>query len=124
MQLYNFTRLINKYSSVFTLITNGDRTKNDMGDYVKGEETSETMTGAIISHTESKILRSEGNLTTNDKKLYTLKPIKKALKTSKVIYDNKVYSIEQSTDNSQITGFYSYNLKYVSAFNKGAVTND
>lgn len=117
--LYNFNRLIKKYSSEFKTITLINGYYNDNGDWVKGDEAETTMTGAIISFTEDKIYRSSGTLTSNDKRLFTLEPINNALKGSKVLYDGKVYSVEQSRDNAKFTGVWAYTLKYVSAFNEG-----
>lgn len=117
--LYNFNRLIKKYSSEFKTITLINGYYNDSGDWVKGDEAETTMTGAIISFTEDKIYRSSGTLTSNDKRLFTLEPINNALKGSKVLYDGKVYSVEQSRDNAKFTGVWAYTLKYVSAFNEG-----
>lgn len=120
MQYYNFTRLINKYSSVLRVIAYSDNTINDLGDYEKSVETQEEIKGAVISRTESKIYRAEGTLNANDKRLFTLTPLKKALKGSKVVYEDKVYSVEDNVDNSKFTGCYAYTLKYVSAFDRGA----
>lgn len=119
--LYNFSRLINKYKSSFKVIIPANERKLDAkGDWVKGEVTEKVLEGAIISHKESKIYRSEGTLTAMDKRLFMLKPIDKALKGSKVIYENNEYSIEDNTENAKFTGVYAYTLKYVSAFNEGA----
>lgn len=120
--LFNFSRLINKYSSEFKAITLANGYYNDSGDWVKGDETETTVMGAIISFTEDKIYRSSGTLTSNDRRLFTLEPINEALKGSKVIFDGKVYSIEQSRENAKFTGVWAYTLKYVSAFNKEGST--
>lgn len=116
MPYFNFTRLINKYKSEFTAITLADGYYNDAGDWVKGEETETVLQGAVIAFKESKVHRSEGQLTTQDRRLFTLEPIDKALKGSKVIYAGNVYSIEDETENAKFTGVYAYTLKWISAF--------
>lgn len=123
MAYFDFSRLINKYSSEFKVLTYKDGYYNKMGDWVDGEETEITLSGAIISHKESKIYRSEGTLTADDKRLFTLQPIDEALKGSKIVYEDKVYRIEDNSDNSKFTNCYAYTLKYVSAF-KGDSGND
>ena len=120
--LFNFSRLINKYKSEFKTITLASGYYNDAGDWVKGEESEITLTGAVISFTENKIYRSDGTLTTNDKRLFMLSPIDNALKGSKVIYEGNVYNIQDSRDNARFTGVWAYTLKFVSAFNEGAET--
>lgn len=119
MQYFNFSRLIKKYESQFKAITLSDGYYNDAGDWVKGDKAETVIYGAIISHRESKVFRSEGTLTAKDKRLFTLKPIEKALQGSKVIYDGDMYSIEDNTENAKFTGVYAYTLKYVSAFGGG-----
>lgn len=118
MQYYNFERLIKKYSNEFTLVTPATKVLNDMGDYITSEPTETAMTGAIIAIKESKIYRSEGTLKSQDRQLYMLSPIEKPLDGAKVIYNNNMYSIEDSTENAEFTGVYAYTLKFISAFNK------
>ena len=119
MQYFNFSRLINKYKSEFTAITLSEGYFNDAGDFIKGDKSEITLQGAVIAFRESKVHRSEGTLTAQDRRLFTLSPIEKALHGSKVIYKGNVYSIEDSSDNSNFTGVYAYTLKYVSAFKEG-----
>lgn len=116
MQLYNFTRLIDKYKSQFTAITLTEGYFDDLGDFVKGEETETTIYGAVIAFKESKVHRSEGTITTKDRRLFVTQPIDKALQGSKAIYEGNVYSIEDESENAKFTGVYAYLLKYCSAF--------
>lgn len=120
---FDFTDLIEKYSSMFVLVTPAKKELNGAGDYVRGEPTETEMTGAIIAIKESKIYRSEGNLTSQDRQLYTLSPIENPLDGAKVIFNGNVYSIMDTTENAEFTGCYSYTLKFVSAFNKGVGQN-
>lgn len=119
MQYFNFSRLIKKYSSNFTAITLSEGSFNDAGDWVKGEQAQTTVQGAVIAFKESKIHRSEGTLTTKDRRLFVLSPIDKALQGSKVIYEGNVYSIEDEAENAKFTGVYAYTLRWVSAFKEG-----
>lgn len=118
MQYYDFSRLIQKYQTTFTVITVRDGHYDDYGDWVKGVEIKKELQGAIISHRESKIYRSEGNLTAKDKRLFMLEPIENALLHSKVIYDGNEYKIEDNVENAKFTGVYAYTLKHVSAFDE------
>ena len=114
--LYDFSRLIRKYSSNFKAITLTGASYNDSGDFVRAEKQELNLQGAIISFKESKIYRSEGTLTTKDKRLFTLEPITQHLQGSTVVYEGNVYSVEDNTENAKFTGVYAYTLKYVSAF--------
>ena len=118
MQLYNFKRLIRKYNSEFTQITLTDGYYDDAGDWIKGEVKETTINGAVISFKESKIYRSEGTLTTNDRRLFTLEPVPNALKGTKAVVNGILYSIEDCTENAKFTGVYAYTLRYISAFSE------
>lgn len=119
MPYFNFARLVQKYSSEIKTITLIDEYYNDSGDLVKGEKKKTTIQGAVISYKDSVIHRSEGRLTEKDKQLFMLEPIEKALRGSKAIYDDNVYTIEDCTENAKFTGVWVYTLKYVSAFKEG-----
>lgn len=116
--LYDFSRLIRKYGSNFKAITITGGFYNDSGDFEKAEKQELTLQGAIISFKESKIYRSEGTLTTKDKRLFTLEPIAPHLQGAQVLYEDNIYSVEDNTENSKFTGVFAYTLKYVSAFKK------
>jgi hypothetical protein len=126
MANFNFTRLINKYSTEFTAVipAKGYYDMENRGVYVQGKEQKITLTGAIISHRESKVFRSEGTITQQDKALYMLKPLEKALQGAKVIHKGKTYRIGETLDNGEYTGVWHYNLKYVSSFEEGGKEND
>ena len=118
MAYFNFENLINKYSREFIATYTTDNGEYDnKGDFVKGETVKETLTGAIINFKESKIYRSEGTLKTQDKRLFMLKPLKKALIGATVIDNNNTYRIEEESENAMFTGVYAYVLRWVSAFN-------
>lgn len=116
MQYFNFQRLIRKYMREMKLIIYSKGEYNNSGDYVKGEKQEVSIYGAVISFKESKIHRSEGNLTQKDKRLFTLEPIDNALKGSQMVFGSDLYNIEDSnTENAVFTGVYAYTLKYNSA---------
>lgn len=114
MQYFHFERLIRKYSSKFKLITYTDSGYNDKGDYVEGTETETELNGAIINFKENVVYNSEGKLTMQDKQLYMLKPLNQSLKGAKVVYDGKIFTIENNEENAKFTGVYAYLLRYVS----------
>ncbi len=89
-KIYNFNRLVNKYSTDITVKTYGK------GGYVNGRyvpgETSETIVrGAVIPYSTMKIFQSGGNIKLTDMQLYTLNPVDLDLDNSKIIYKNKIY---------------------------------
>ena len=118
MQYFNFRRLIERYSNDFVAEIPSESYYDNFGEYQKGEPTSKKLRGAIISHLESKIFRSEGALTGQDRVLYMLEPLENALQLAKIIHEDKVFSVGDSLNNSEFTGVWAYTLKYVSAFKK------
>lgn len=116
MAFYNFKRLISKYSAPFKVVVKEGQ-YNEVGDYVDGSSEIIDMVGAIIGFKQSRIYRSEGNLTTKDKHLFLNEPIDNALIGSFVIYKGEKYTIESETENASFTDVYAYTLKFVSSFN-------
>ena len=122
MKLYNFDRLIDKYSSEFKLI-------KKTGQYVSGEwqetETEETVSGAILPVSTSDVYSSGGTLSTSDRYLYRKSPIvepkegqsmDEALKLIEIVKDNKRYKISQNQDHSDFGDVYVYILKGASNY--------
>lgn len=116
MAYFNFSRLIEKYSNDFVAEILSEGYYDDAGDWQKGESKQIPLRGAIISHRESKIFRSEGAITGQDRALFMLKPLENALQMAKIKYKGKIYSIGDLLENSEFTGVWAYTLKYVSAF--------
>ena len=116
MAYFNFRRLIEKYSTDFAVDIPTEGYYNDAGDWEKGEPTRKTIRGAIINHRESKIFRSEGKLTGQDKALYMLMPLENSLHGAEIIAGDKIYAIGDLLENGRFTGVWAYTLKYVSAF--------
>lgn len=119
MAYFDFSYLINKYSTSFVLKVPGKSDYDKKGDWQPGTPIEKTLTGAIISHRESKIFKSSGTLTEQDRALYMLEPLTDALEGAEVIHQGKRYSIASSLQNAEFTGVYSYTLKYVSVFGGG-----
>ena len=116
-KLYDFKRLINKYSNSVELLTEHE------GSYIGGVWKAGLLTrdfiqGAVIPMSESKIYQSGGTLSKTDRQLYTICPIPSPLANSKIKYKDKIYSIEEDTDYSDYADAYSYVLKWVSGFDK------
>lgn len=119
-QYFNFKRLIDKYSTEFTAIIPSTGKYDDLGDFVEGTPTKETLTGAIISMTENRVIRSEGVYTTQDKDLYMFEPLSEALQGAKIIHEGKEYRIGNELENGAFTGVWHYTLKFCNTFNEGA----
>lgn len=119
-QYFDFRRLIEKYSTEFKAIILKDGYYDDLGDWIEGEKEEITLYGAVISHRESKVYRSEGNLTAKDKRLFVFEPIAETLHKAEIIYEGDKYSLEENTQNAKFTGVYAYTLKHISAFKGGS----
>lgn len=115
-QYFDFSGLIEDYSSTFEVVTHKDGGYNDAGDRIEGAEERIMLSGAIIAFTESKVLRSEGAVTTMDRKLHMLEKLPDALIGATVLFGARRYRIESELENAEFTGVYSYLLRWVSAF--------
>ena len=113
MKLYNFTRLINKYSVEFCL-------HKKHGEYVGGrwetsDEVVEKMHGAIVPMSDRKIYGSGGTYTQGDRELYLFKPLMGDLSDFQVVYGQTTFNVEESRDYSSYADVYVYVLKRVEA---------
>lgn len=112
----DFSRIIEKYSTDFTIIEFSEGNYED-GEYVKGNEIRNPKKGAIFPMSQRKIYNSGGNYKTQDKQLYTTQYI--SLETEKFILHNKrKYKIEEDTDYSDFADIYIYILKRVDSFDR------
>lgn len=113
MKLYNFTRLIRKYSVTFTL-------KQKSGSYVYGKwvegvpKTTE-MRGAIVPMKARKVYGSGGTYTTQDRELYLTKPLTGVLSDYSVVYKGNTYAVEESLIFEDYADVAVYALKWVGA---------
>ena len=114
-QYFDFSDLISEYSTTFTVITPEAGGYDEKGDWKAGQATQEH-TGAIIAYRESKVFRSEGTITSKDKRLFMLEALPAALLGAEIVHDGQKYLIESELENAEFTGVYSYHLKWVSAF--------
>lgn len=110
MKLYNFKRLIDKYSVDFVLIAPSEG-KYEGGIYVDGEGEQIKMRGTIVPMSMRKVYQLGGNYSAQDKELYTVSHIDDALLGGKVIYKGRTYSIEEETDYSDYADAYHYLLR-------------
>ena len=113
-KLYDFRRLIEKYSVDFLLVTEGEGSYVG-GKYVAGEKTVANRRGAIVPLSDKKIYSSGGTLTYKDRQLFMKTPIEESLKYSNVEYKGCNYSIEQETNFDDYADAYIYILKWVSS---------
>lgn len=116
MQYFDFSSLIAKYTTDFTVITRNADGYDDRGVWQKGQETRTKTKGAIIAFKESKIFRSDGKITAKDKQLFMTKALPQALIGASVEHKGQRYMIESELENAEFTGVYSYLLRWVSAF--------
>lgn len=115
---FDFSDLIQDYSTTFTVITHQEGYYDEKGDYQEKQEVRTELTGAIIAFKESKVFRSEGKITTKDKRLFMEQALPDALMGASVEHDGQKYMIESELENAVFTGVYSYMLRWVSAFDK------
>ena len=113
MKLYNFTRLIRRYSVEFCL-------HKQQGEYVGGKwevggEVVEKMRGAIVPMSDRKIYGSGGTYTQGDRELYITKPLTGNLSDFKVIYKGITFGVEESRNYGDYADVYVYVLKRVEA---------
>ena len=118
-QYFDFSGLIADFSNVFTVITNKKGGYDDAGDYQAEQKKRTVMHGAITAYKQSKVYRSEGRITMQDKRLFMQEALPSALIGAEVLYNGQKYKIESETENAKFTGVYSYMLKWTSAFKEG-----
>lgn len=111
-KLYDFTRLVRKYSGPIEIITYGNGEYVD-GKYVKGEAKIIETEGAVVPMPQRKIYQSGGTLKTTDRQLYMLKEIPRPLDGAEVKHKGKTYSVEEDTDYTDYGDVTVYVLKWV-----------
>lgn len=100
MQYFDFSSLIEQYSTDFKVICESEGSYDDSGEYVKGEKTEHTLHGAIMAHSENQIYRSEGKLTSQDRVLIMQAPIDRALHGAEIIHLDRMYKIDSELKSS------------------------
>lgn len=112
--IYRFTRLVQKYSNPLAMeIVSDGEYNEDTGEYVVGETENVTLMGAIMPLKARAIYESGGRLTESDRLLYSLTPFEEK---QKVLYKEKVYTVEAYEEYIDFADFHYYLLKAVSAF--------
>ena len=112
MKLYNFTRLINKYSVSFCLHRNQGSYVS--GKWVQGGEVVTQMRGAIVPISDRKVYDSGGTYTAQDRELYLSKPLEAPLSDYRVVYKGNVYAVENGRNFEDYADVAVYDLKYQS----------
>ena len=119
MQIFNFLRLVNKYSKEITVITLTNGYFDNKGDWIEGEKKQSIIKGAVIRHRRNKIYNSNGMLTDDDYAMYLTEKPKFDLIGSTIIVDNQKFKVTSKLDNSEFTGVWSFNVRCISAFKEG-----
>ena len=114
MKLYNFARLIKKYTVSCQLV---DTTEGSWqaGVWVKGDTTTQDISGAIVPITEKRIQNSGGSYKQGDCEFITTQPVVIHSNTY-LVHNGEKYKLEDSTDYSDYADFNTYVARRVSAF--------
>lgn len=118
-QYFDFAPLISDYAAAFTVVTHAGSGYDESGDWQAGQEARAEYEGAIVAYSQSKLLRAEGAISTQDRRLFMHAPLPDALLGAHVLYAGQKYHIESELENAEFTGVYSYHLKWISAFDAG-----
>lgn len=111
MQLYNFKRLISKYSVTAQLHTK--QGSYVAGKWVENDDNVQEVHGAIVPISDRKIYQSGGTLTQNDREWYLSEALTGSLSDFKVVYDGNKYTVEESRDYTDYANVAVYVLKRV-----------
>ena len=114
MKLYNFARLIKKYTVCCQLVNTAEG-KWKAGEWVAGEVNTTDICGAIVPMSEKRINNSGGDYKQGDCEFITTSPLELNSDTF-ILYKDKRYKLEDSTDYSDYADFYNYVARRVSAF--------
>ena len=112
MKLYNFKRLIRKYSVTFCL-------HRKQGGFVAGKwedggEIVTDMRGAIVPMSDRKIYDSGGTYTEKDRELFLSNPLPEPLSALKVVFKDNAYSVENGRNFEDYADAAVYDLKWQS----------
>lgn len=113
MKLYNFKRLIRKYSVTFSL-QRAQKGSYVAGKWVEGENTTVEMRGAIVPMSDKKIYDSGGTYTQKDRELYLTTPLEPPFSDLKVVYKGNTYAVEEGRNFEDYADAAVYNLKWQS----------
>lgn len=112
MKLYNFRRLIDRYSVTFCL----HRTQGGYvsGKWEKGGDIVSEMRGAIVPISNRKLYDAGGTYTAQDRELYLKSPLPEPLEALKVIYKGNAYTVENERNFEEYADVAVYDLKWQS----------
>lgn len=116
-KIYDFSRLIDKYSNIVELITE-QKGKYEDGKYVSEPSSVTEISAVVIPYTESKVYQSGGTIKKTDRQLYVKTPIPLPLENVKIRYHNKTYSVEEDINYGDYADVYVYQIKWVNNFDK------
>ncbi|MEK5148769.1 hypothetical protein MKX53_17450 [Psychrobacillus sp. FSL K6-4615] len=111
--MYNFSRLINKYSRA--TILHGEATEGTWvnGKWVDGVPSQETISLAVIPFDIKTIAQLGGTVTAADAQIYSLNALKHG---DKIEQDGAKYTVDTSANFKPFGDFYRYIAKGVSSF--------
>lgn len=112
MSMYNFTRLINKYSGPVTAYIKGEGSWLN-GKWVDCIETPVTRQAALIPFDIKTMTQLGGLVTNGDVQLYSLIPF---MQGDKIEKDGDKYKVDTSANFKPFGDFYRYIAKGVSSF--------
>lgn len=114
MKLYNFARLIKKYTVSCQLVDIAEGSWQ-AGLWIEGKTTTQDISGAIVPITEKRIQNSGGSYKQGDCEFITTQPLVIHSNTY-IIHKDKKYKLEDNTDYSDYADFNTYIARRVSAF--------
>ena len=114
MRLYKFARLIKKYTVSCQLVSFAEG-EWKAGDWIEGEQTTTPISGAVVPISEKRIQNSGGSYKQGDCEFITTQPITINSNTY-LVYKDKKYKLEDTTDYSDYADFNTYVARRVSAF--------
>lgn len=114
MRLYNFARLIQKYSVSCQLVTTANGAWS-AGKYTEGETATAEINGAVVPISIKRIMDSGGFYKQGDCEFITTETIEITDKTY-LVHNGERYKLENSTDYSDYADFNIYVARGVSAF--------
>lgn len=114
MRLYNFARLIKKYSVDCQLVEYAEGSWK-AGEWTDGQQTTTDIRGAVVPINEKRIQNSGGSYKQGDCEFITVQPLVIHSNTYLIHKGNK-YKLEDTTDYSDYADFNVYVARRVSAF--------
>lgn len=113
MKMYNFSRLVKKYSR--PTILHGEATEGDWinGKWMEGQPSQETIDLALIPFDVKTIAQLGGLVTNGDVQVYSLTALKHG---DKIEQNGSKYTVDTSANFTAFGDFHRYIAKGVSSF--------